>query len=298
MTDAVVYVDAYLASIAYSGLMTSLALWVTGRIASRPLKLRKCLRISLYGGLLLAWVYLSRFGILPGRRLATHPIVWFATGTIMVWSAWRPIRLIPGMLLRFLLVSIIPVGLAAGVRSLMGLGGTEMPAWVFASLPPVLMLVLAEMGWGVVHEALFESALVPLEITFGPESIRVQALVDTGNLLTDPLTRVPVVVVEVSALSEVMPESVYRLVRDMCAGRPAAFVDEAEPWLRRVRLLPYLTVGCERGIMTGFRADQVRVGWAGRDIAHCRVVIGVSERALSQDGSYRALVPPSLILAA
>lgn len=292
-----VYVDPYVFSILYSWMMTSLAIWVSGRTASMPVRWLRCVLCGSFGAALLAWIYLSRFGLLGGASAATHPLVWLGCGALMILAAWRPRRVRTFFRLagRLALMSILPVGLVAGVGAVFSLGRSPLPTWVSASLPPALMLVIGELGWGVVHKAVCQYALLPMEVVFGTSVVQVVALIDTGNLLTDPLSRSPVVILELSALDGVIPETVRRAVEQLNAGKPPELDAAGEGWLSRIRLLPYLTIGREHGMLTGFRPDEIRLDWDGRALRHERVVIALYDRPLSADGSYRALIPPTLL---
>lgn len=300
MRGTAVYVDRYLYSILYSWLMTSLAIWVSSRIAGRALHWRRCLWCGGVGAALMVWIYLSRFGLLPGAAIAAHPLTWFCGGAAMVWLAWRPLKAgaFAALTLRFVLVSSLPVGFVSGVGAILELNRTPMPAWLLASLPPALMLILGELGWGILHKAVYQYALLPVEVVFGDAVVQVAALIDTGNLLTDPVSHSPVVILEMSALDGIIPETVSRAVLQLNAGKPPDLQGENDPWLRRIRLLPYLTIGRDHGMLTGFRPDEVRLLWDGRALRHEKVIVGLYDRPLSTDGSYRALIPPSLLISA
>ena len=320
MDPNVVYVDRYLGSIIYSWLMTSAALWVTGRTTQKPAKMGRCLAAGSLGGMYLALLYLARFHLLPGpgERLFQSPLVWLGIATVMVCIAF-PGRTLParaGLLGRLLLIAILPVGITLGLQALLqNLANAALPQWMLYSLPPACVLILGEIGWGVVHKSVAQQALVPLHIVFGDVTVEVDAFIDTGNLLQDPLTRVPVIIVELAVVESHLPEALRQLIMSLNAGQSPALetlealeklekgkgkakggaaYSEAD-WQKRIRILPYLALGNERGMLAGLRPDAVLFNWDGHQKSVSRVVVGIYHQRLSKEGVYQALVSPELL---
>ncbi|HBE06004.1 MAG TPA: hypothetical protein DCY85_05890 [Firmicutes bacterium] len=296
----VVYVDRYLGSIIYSWLMTSAALWVTGRTTSKPARMRRCLAVGSLGGVYLALIYLTRFQLLPGERLFHNPLLWLIIAAAMVWLTFpgRTLRARAGLLGRLLLIAILPVGITLGLQALLhNLVKTALPQWLLFTLPPACILILGELGWGVVHKSVGQQALVPLNIVFGDVTIQTDALIDTGNLLQDPLTRVPVIIVELAVIEACLPDALCRLIISLNAGHsPALEALEADAdWQKRIRVLPYLALGNEHGMLAGLRPDAVVFNWGGQEKSVSRVVVGIYHHRLSHEGLYQALISPDLL---
>lgn len=314
MDPNIVYVDRYLGSIIYSWLMTSAALWVTGRTTRKPAKMRRCLAVGSLGGVYLALLYLARFQLLPGpgERFFDSPLLWLCIAAVMVFIAF-PGRTLParaGLLGRLLLIAILPVGITLGLQALLqNLAHIALPQWMLYTLPPACILVLGEIGWGVIHKSVAQYALVPLHIVFGDVTVEADAFIDTGNQLQDPLTRVPVIIVELAVLESYLPEALRQLIMSLNAGQSHALEtlaaleklekgEAAEPeadWQKRIRILPYLALGNEHGILAGLRPDAVLFNWEGREKSVSRVVVGIYHQRLSHEGVYQALVSPDLL---
>lgn len=127
---------------------------------------------------------------------------------------------------------------------------------------------------------------------------QVPAMVDTGNHLTDPLTGRPVIVVEYSALAEVLPREFSSVVGDQEEALDLSALLESlgsSPWAARFRPIPFRTLGLERGMLPGFRPDSVLVEQGDLFLHTKDVVIAVCGRPLHGQGYYRALVNPVLM---
>jgi stage II sporulation protein GA (sporulation sigma-E factor processing peptidase) len=137
-------------------------------------------------------------------------------------------------------------------------------------------------------------------IVVGQREARISALLDTGNELRDPLTRQPVLVVEYSAVSGLLPPEVQEgyaqgrpevVAAAVCAGAPG------EVWGDRVRLLPFRSLGASRGLLLGFRPDAVLVIEGPRQVRRRLdgLLVAVSPRPLGGGQGYQALLPPSAV---
>jgi len=138
------------------------------------------------------------------------------------------------------------------------------------------------------------------EIRMDGESWQVPALLDTGNRLFDPLTRMPVMVMEAALWKHLLPEGWTERLQAESADRLVAELDEtARQRFRlydRIRLVPYRGINGTSRIMLAFKPDQVtlrREGSPPRTIH--RLLIGLDGGTLSPEGLYRAILHPEMM---
>ncbi|HSW09800.1 MAG TPA: sigma-E processing peptidase SpoIIGA [Bacillota bacterium] len=139
------------------------------------------------------------------------------------------------------------------------------------------------------------SLLVPMELTFGQETITLPALVDTGNRLRDPLTGCPAVIVEATALSGLLPAGVQVHLKDPPDLAQVASGLEGTHWAARIRVVPFQSIGQPAGLLMGFRTDAMVLRDRGREFKVADVVVCACSGALSAAGEYRALLNPDLL---
>ncbi|HHV62300.1 MAG TPA: sigma-E processing peptidase SpoIIGA [Firmicutes bacterium] len=174
-------------------------------------------------------------------------------------------------------------------------GGKAVPAFI-ATIATVL--VVAELGWGLVHRKIREWLFfVPIEILFGEERVFVNALIDTGNRLRDPITGAPVIILEYSAVASILPGEVRRVFGLLDAGDLAAITDimANSPWSSRFRVIPFASIGKEKGMLIGFRPDEVRIVEGDRRASTRNAVVGIYTQRLSAEGGFRALLHPEIL---
>lgn len=102
-------------------------------------------------------------------------------------------------------------------------------------------------------------------------AIEVDALLDTGNSLREPISGKPVSVVE-------------EAVMDKLTG---VRVPE------KLRMIPYHSVGKSNGVMEGYEIPELII--KGEEEIHCKkVMIGISKNKISANGRYQMILHPDL----
>ena len=108
-----------------------------------------------------------------------------------------------------------------------------------------------------------EREILEIELRFGGRSVRLRALRDTGNALSDPISGKRVMVAAPRAVKELFKP--YEALLEL--SDPAELLscaDALESLHGRLRLVPYTAVGA-KGFLAAFRPDALIVGGRERD---------------------------------
>lgn len=137
-----------------------------------------------------------------------------------------------------------------------------------------------------------------LYIQFDGEGIWIPALIDSGNELRDPCSGNPVVVAELSAVRSVIPPEIGAFLEN----HPVDEILEAHnlsliaDWATRIRLIPFSSLGCDEGMLIGFRADLVRIRTGNAEMAEFRnQTVCLCMKTLSGERRYRALLGSEML---
>lgn len=115
--------------------------------------------------------------------------------------------------------------------------------------------------------------LVPVELCYKERRIRVKALRDTGNLLRDPITDCPVLVISAEAAQKLTGLTAGQLKNPL----------ETMGTIPGLRLIPYRAIGAS-GFLLALKLEHVRVGpWQGSR------VVAFAPEGLGGNGRYEAL---------
>ncbi len=145
------------------------------------------------------------------------------------------------------------------------------------------------MAWTICYGVIFIGTAVfkrnrnlgikTLKITLSGRICEIDALCDTGNLLTDPFSNSPVIIVEKRRLYKLFPD-----------GIPD--IDTADILNTKLRLIPYSSLGNKEGMMLGFIPDEITID--GKKAV--QTVVAMSPDVLSKPGEYGALFNPDILL--
>ena len=118
-----------------------------------------------------------------------------------------------------------------------------------------------------------------------------EAMMDSGNNLTDLFLSVPVIVCEYRAVEPLLPADIRAVYENGAEGSSAEQI-AASSFSSRFRLIPVDTIGSS-GLLPAFRPDNVVLEVAGRRKNVRDVLIAVCNKRLPE-GTYQALVGNNL----
>ncbi|GGA20915.1 sigma-E processing peptidase SpoIIGA [Paenibacillus physcomitrellae] len=136
-----------------------------------------------------------------------------------------------------------------------------------------------------------------VEVLIEGHSIHCQGLIDTGNQLTDPLTRMPVMVMEALLWQDVLPSGWKEKLAQGQADNLLLELGEMDvfPWRDRLRLVPYRGINKSSQFMLAMKPDEVRIRVGEQMHVSRRVLIGLDGGKLSAEGAYQAIIHPALV---
>lgn len=169
----------------------------------------------------------------------------------------------------------------------------------------VFLFCLAAIGYYVFRSVMTQRRERDLVTTHLAEvKVRIEdheqcciGLIDTGNQLYEPLTRTPVMVMEASLWQDVLPATWIPQIREGKVDLLLASMTDDEPfiWRDRLRLVPYRGVNRGAQFMLAIKPDSVAVEREGVVYESKKVLIGLDAGKLVADGTYRAIIHPSLL---
>lgn len=275
------------------------ALWATARLAG--IRRRR-------GGLSLASLCgtIYAFGSLtPWASFFAHPLSKLVLALLMIFLTFRP--QVPGKMLNllawFLLVCFATAGMTLGLYAFLldknprgaMLAWGDLPLWVLG----LALLVLYGTGGrflGSIENRLVHVAnSAHLRAYLDGVELELEALVDSGNQLVEPLTGRPVVVVALSAISHLLPPDIVALSRSNAIWE--AKLDElaTTALVQRLHFVPFHAVANDSGVLLGVRVDCLEITCHGRTQQVRGITLAISPVSLSSNNDYQALVPLRLL---
>lgn len=125
-----------------------------------------------------------------------------------------------------------------------------------------------------------------VKIKSGENECNIISIIDTGNFLREPITKMPVIVIEKRKLSKVFPNKILDNIAKIINGDE---IDLGE-YASKIRAIPFKSLGKENGLILGIKLDNLEIDY--QDINHklSNVIIGIYNGVLSRNDRYSGLV--------
>ena len=135
-----------------------------------------------------------------------------------------------------------------------------------------------------------------IEILINQKKITTKAMIDTGNMLKEPITNVPVIVVEHILLYSCMPKEILNNLKEIMGGDFKNIpCDIQEKYIWKLKLIPFSSLGKQNGMLIGIRPEYVKVITDEQEKINKNVIIGIYEKSLTKKGEYQALIGIELL---
>ena len=222
---------------------------------------------------------------------------------IMIYLAFTPntIKLLIKELIFFYLISFVFGGCAFALLYFIKPQNILIRNGSYVGTYPIKIAILGGIvGFTIIVVALklIKSKLrkkdISYEITIwlGEKNITTIAILDTGNMLKDPITLMPVIIVEKETLKEILPNSILDNLKNIIGGDvpKEVYEDENLKYITRFKVIPFKSIGKENGMLLGFKADKVTIKQEEKIEIITKVIIGIYDYKLSKKDEYHALI--------
>lgn len=127
--------------------------------------------------------------------------------------------------------------------------------------------------------------LYDLEIYYKGRIKKIKTMMDTGNLLKEPITKADVIIVEKDSLKEIVSENILNNISNIIVD--INYLTNIHEY--NFKLIPFSSLGNENGLLIGFKPDYIKIY---ADSIHVRddVIIGIYNGKLSKNNSYTSLI--------
>lgn len=131
-----------------------------------------------------------------------------------------------------------------------------------------------------------KSMLCDIEIFYNGKVEKVKSMIDTGNLLKEPITKEDVIIVEKGSLRNLVDNEILDNIENIVSGK---WIDTNSIYSYKFKIIPFSSLGNQNGILLGFKPDYVRV-IDENAIVRNDTIIGIYNGKLSKTNLYSSLV--------
>ena len=135
-----------------------------------------------------------------------------------------------------------------------------------------------------------------IEIKLNGKNIKANAMIDTGNMLKEPITNTPVVVVEHTLLYQCMPKEILNNLENIIGGDFEKIPDKIkQEYILKLKLIPFSSLGKQNGMLLGIKPEYLKIITEEQEKTQKNVIIGIYNKSLTKRGEYRALMGMELL---
>ncbi|NUU62419.1 sigma-E processing peptidase SpoIIGA [Paenibacillus agri] len=307
MNVLVVYIDLIFAA---NLLIDGVLLWLTGWLVKLKVSWWRLVLSAVVGALYVVMMFV------PELTFLYTFLIKFGLSVIMLWIAFgfgslqRYLRTMGA----FYIINFAAAGGIVGIHYLLQSSGDiwngimftaagghayrlKIGIWFVIALLPLVLLCFKAVHTSRIKREQLESYIGEVTVEIDGVTVTCLGLLDTGNRLSDPLTRIPVMVMESSLWETQLPASWKGRLTQSSADHLLLETDgQSFAWQDRIRLVPYRGVNRSASFMLALKPDLVTIRLDADTFCSKRVLIGLDGGTLSGDGAYRAVIHPDLVV--
>lgn len=277
-------------------LMNYIIIFATGVVLKVECRKLRIIFGSVIGAAYTVVMYLNIF------QIYSNFIMKFLLSVVIVYVSFKPSslkKLVKDMVI-FYLVSFVFGGCVFALMYFFQPHLVKMKNGVFVGSYPLKVAVFGGFVAFVILQVSFKlvktrlskkDMLYDVKIVINEKTVVVKALLDTGNLLRDPITGFPVVIIEQKSLGPVLPEKVLNNIDKILGGD----IDELtcggmfSDFISRFRMIPFSSLGKQNGLLLGIKADSVCIMSDEKIDEVNDAIVGIYDKSFTKNGAYNAI---------
>lgn len=297
-----IYVDVVLIE---NLIMNYIILLATGLILKIKIKHIRLILGSLLGAI---YTIVAYTGFL---KIYSSFILKIILSVIIVYIAYYPqsVKKLCKELLFFYLTSFVFGGAAFALIYIVKPQDILMKNGLFLGTYPLKTVILAAIVAFVIIITAFKiikskmtkkDMICKIEVKLNNKIIQTKALIDTGNMLKEPITNTPVVVIERSLLYDSMPKEILNHLEDIIGGDFEKIPEEIKnKYISKLKLIPFSSLGKQNGMLIGIKAEYLKIikeeQVEEQEKVKKNVILGIYDKSLTKKGEYRAIIGMELV---
>lgn len=271
--------------------MNCIILFATAVILKIPIKIMRIIISSTIGSVYAIIIYTSNL------QIYSNLFIKIALSAVMVYVAYRTekVKNFLKSLMIFYLTSFTFGGVTFALVYFVNPENIFFENGTLIGVSPIKIIIAGGIIGFIIITISFKNIkgkltkkdmLCDITILLNDKKMEMRGIIDTGNLLTDPITKLPVVVVEKEKLIDIFPRAIIENTLNFINGE----APEMEEYLSQIRIIPFKSLGKENGILLGVKVDGVIINYQNNESFIKDVIVGIYENKLSSNGLYSALI--------
>lgn len=289
-------------------LFDTLLLYLTAIILKRNAKLWRMMLGGLIGSVIIL------LSITPLHSIAGHPLMKLLFSVFMVYTAfgYKRLKFFFTSLMTFYLTTFLIGGVLIGahyfvqfdfelssavmIGSVKGFGDPISWLFVLIGFPTAWHFSRKNIESFEMVKIQYDS-LIDVEIMLNSKIYSFKGLIDSGNQLYDPISKMPVMFISIKGQEINFPEEIQAMAADpekVVLGQHTVGAD----WEHKMRIIPYKVVGQDHQLIIAIKPECIKLIKADEVMEVNRGLISFTMQELSSDSTFQCIVHPKMMATA
>jgi len=277
-------------------IMNYIILCATGIVSKNKIRHLRLIMASLLGAIYSVVAYMKIL------EIYSNIVLKILLSVIIVYIAYNPqtVKKLWKTLVMFYLVSFVFGGVAFSLIYIIKPQDIIMKNGIFLGTYPLKTIILgAIVAFAIIIIAVkiirkkftTKDMICDIEIMLNNKKINTKALIDTGNMLKEPITNTPVVVVEKILLYECIPKEILNNINQIIGGDLEKIPQQIQSqYISKLKLIPFSSLGKQNGMLLGIKVQQIKIIKESEEITKENIIVGIYQQSLTKNGEYQALM--------
>lgn len=125
-----------------------------------------------------------------------------------------------------------------------------------------------------------------LEIFYKGKNKKLKTMLDTGNLLKEPISNADVIIVEKESLKDIVSNDILENINTILKG---SYLEAQNIHSYKIKIIPFSSLGNDNGLLIGFKPDYIKI-YGEEEITRNDIVIGIYNGKLTKNDMYTSLI--------
>lgn len=279
-------------------IMNSIIIYATSLIVKNKVKIIRLILSATIGAIYSIALYITNM------KIYTSIFSKFVLSIIMMYVAFKPqkVKKLCKQTIIFYLTSFIFGGVALYLiyylkpEEILIKNGMYVGEYVLKViiLGAIFACIIVKISINLIKSKI-KCSYCKITIKLNEKEITTQAMIDTGNLVKEPITNAPVVIVESSLLEGIIPREILKNLDNILCGNLSNISQELQDiYISKLRCIPFSSIGKENGMLVGIKASEIIVENEDEIKVNKNIVLGIYDKSLTKKGEYRALIGTEL----
>lgn len=282
-------------------IMNSIIIYATSIIIKQKPKILRVLISSIIGAIYSIALYITNY------KIYTSIFSKIILSIIMMYVAFKPSNLkkLFKQVLIFYLTSFVFGGVALNLIYFLKPENISIKNGLFTGeyalkvimLGALVALIIVKISIKIIKSKITTKDMYcKIKMKINEKQIETNAMIDTGNLVKEPITNTPVVIVESSLLEGIIPKEILNNLENILCGNLNNIPQEIqEEYFTKLRCIPFSSLGKENGMLVGIKIPEIIAQNEEEEKKTSNIIIGIYDKSLTKRGEYRALIGVELI---